>query len=109
AEAAGRPSRPVAQTFPFLGLLRLAPREQRPHVGETPDHGGGRDHSRRHQVGAGAATLAAAEVAVGGRSAALARRHHVAINADAHGATRLHPFEPGRAEYAVEAFLFRLA
>src|SRR4029079_1824186 len=63
----------------------------------------------RHQMSAGAGTLPAAEVAVRGRGAALACGHDVAVDADAHGADRLDPFEPGFAENPVEAFLLRLA
>ncbi len=55
-----------------------------------------------------AGALPAAEIAVGGRGAALAGRHDVAVDADAHRAAGLRPFKAGVAEDAVEAFLFRL-
>ena len=42
-----------------------------PHVGDPAGEGGG--HGRRHQVGAAEATLAPFEIAVRGRSAALAQ------------------------------------
>ena len=53
-------------------------------------------------------TLPAAEIAVRRRGAALAGRHDVAVDADAHRASRLRPFQPGIAKDAVETFLFRL-
>ncbi len=68
-----------------------------------------RDHRGRHQVRARARPLAAAEVAVGGGGAALARRHQVAVDADAHRAAGLAPFEAGVAEDAVETLLLGLA
>src|SRR5262245_4835569 len=56
-----------------------------------------------------ARTLAAAKIAVGSRGAALARGDEIAVDADAHRAARLGPFEPGVAKDAVEAFLLGLA
>src|SRR6476619_2021275 len=50
------------------------------------DGGRGRDE-RRHQVGAAALALAALEVAVGRRGAALARSQLVGVHAQAHPAT----------------------
>src|SRR5262245_7393637 len=87
----------------------LSPDEQRPHVGEPPGHRRRRYHGRRHQMGARARPLPPAEIAVGGRGAAFARRHQIAVDADAHGAARFAPFEAGVAEDAVEPFLLGLA
>src|SRR4051812_39761758 len=74
-----------------------------PDVDEAPlDRGRGR-HLGREQVGAAAASLAALEVAVGGRGAALARAEDVRVHAQAHRAARRAPVEPGGAEHVVEA------
>src|SRR3954468_3092662 len=51
---------------------------------------------------AGAAALAALEVAVRGRRHALARRRDVGVHAQAHRAARAAPVEAGRAEDLVE-------
>ena len=56
------------------------------------DRGGGR-HRRAHQVRAAAGALAAFEVAVAGRGAALARLEPVGVHRQAHRAARLAPFE----------------
>src|SRR5215813_3844259 len=53
-------------------------------------------------MGARARSLPSAEIAVGGRGAAFARRHHIAVDADAHGAAGFAPFEAGVAEDADE-------
>ena len=55
-------------------------------------------------MGAAALALAALEVAVGGRGAALARLEPVGVHGQAHGAARLAPLETGRDEYPVEPF-----
>src|SRR4051812_9271078 len=60
-------------------------------------------------MGARPRTLAADEIAVRGRGAALARRDEVAIHADARRATGMAPFEAGLGEDAVETFRLRLA
>src|SRR3990172_6705414 len=65
------------------------------HVGELAGDRGGCGHGRAHQVRARAFALAADEIAVRGGRATLARRHQVAVDADAHGAAGLAPFEPG--------------
>src|SRR5579884_3375058 len=57
---------------------------------------------RRHQVRAAAASLAALEVAVAGRGAALARRHLVRVHAEEHRAAGGPPLEAGVAENAVQ-------
>src|SRR6202042_480355 len=59
-------------------------------------------------MGARARALPAAEIAVGGRGAAFAGRHYVAVDADAHRVSGVRPFETGIAEDAVETFLFGL-
>ena len=56
-----------------------------------------------------ARSLPAAEIAVGRRGAAFAGWHHIAIDADAHGAARFAPFEAGGPEDAIEPFLLGLA
>src|SRR5437660_7834399 len=55
-------------------------------------------------MGACARPLSPAEIAVGGGGAAFAWRHHVAVDADAHGAAGFPPLEAGVAEDAVEPF-----
>src|SRR3954471_19014925 len=55
-----------------------------------------------------AAALAALEVAVGGRSAALARGEDVRVHAQAHRAARGAPVEAGAAEDLVEALALGL-
>jgi hypothetical protein len=52
--------------------------------------------------------LAAAEIAVRGRGATLARRDEIAIHADAHRATGLAPFESRIAEDTIEPFILGL-
>src|SRR6185437_11977502 len=74
------------------------------HVGEAAGHGGRRGHRWAHEMRAHATPLAADEVAVRGRSDALSRDADVAIDADAHGASGLAPFEAGLAEDLVQAF-----
>src|SRR5688572_31550749 len=63
----------------------------------------GRRHRRADEVRASARTLAALEVAVRGRGAALAGFQAVGVHAQAHRAARLAPLEAGIAEYPVEA------
>src|SRR5215203_4250328 len=59
-------------------------------------------HLGRDEVGAPAAALAALEVAVGCRGAALARLEDVRVHPQAHRAARRAPVEPGGAEHVVE-------
>src|SRR3954466_6764611 len=59
-------------------------------------------HLRGHEVGAPAAALAALEVAVGGRGAALARRQDVRVHAQAHRAAGGAPVEARVAEDLIE-------
>src|SRR5690349_10140473 len=83
--------------------------EQAADVGETAGDRGGRGHRRADEMSAHAGTLAADEVAVGGRGNALARLAGVAVHADAHRAAGLlAPFEAGVAEHLVEALGFGL-
>src|ERR1700692_3803982 len=67
-----------------------------------------RRHRRRHQVGATLKTLAALEIAVRGRGAALFGVELVGIHRQTHRAARLAPVESGLDEDLVEAFGFRL-
>src|SRR3990172_8952598 len=78
------------------------------YVGELAGDGRGGGHGRAHQVRARALALAAYEIAVGGGGAALARRHQFAVDADAHGAAGLAPFEPGALEDGIEPLRLRL-
>src|SRR5215218_2427486 len=73
-----------------------------PDIDEVPLDRRRRGHLRRDQVGAPAAALAALEVAVGGRCAALAGREDVGVHAQAHRAARAAPVEAGGAEDLVE-------
>src|SRR5262249_16897724 len=74
----------------------------------TLDRRGG-GHGRAGEVGAGAGTLATDEVAVGGRYAALPRRHALAVGGDAHRAAGFAPFEAGVLEDAIEPLGLGLA
>src|SRR5258708_26334165 len=60
-----------------------------PHVDEVPGDGGGGGHGRRDEMGAALVALAAFEIAVRGRGAALARIELVGIHGEAHRAARL--------------------
>src|SRR5712671_6960224 len=79
-----------------------------PHIDKATRDGRRCRHRGRHQVGATLVTLPAFEVAVGGRSAALPRLELVGVHGQAHGATRLAPFEACLNEDLVEAFGLRL-
>src|ERR1700675_3728271 len=81
-----------------MSLIPLA------HVDEMPGDRGGGGHRRRHEVGAALVTLAALEIPVGGRGAALAGLELVGIHGEAHRAAGLAPFEAGLEEYFVEPF-----
>src|SRR5580704_16136181 len=80
-----------------------------PHISDGALDRRGRGHRRAGEMGARAGALAADEVAVGGRHAALARWHPLAIGGDAHRAAGLAPFEAGLAEHAVESLGFGFA
>src|SRR5579872_456947 len=77
-----------------------------PHVDEPSGNRGRRRHGWRHQVRAALVTLAAFEVAVRGRSAALARIELVWIHRKAHRAAGLAPLEAGFDEDFVEPLGF---
>src|SRR5690606_599167 len=78
-------------------------------IGEVAGDGRRRCHGRADQVRTPAGALAAFEVAVGGRGAALALAEAILVHAQAHRAARVAPFETGIGEYAVQALGFRLA
>src|SRR2546421_1855007 len=61
-----------------------------------------RRHLGRDEVRAAAAALAALEVSVRGRRAALARSEDVRVHAETHRASGAAPLEPGRAEDLVQ-------
>src|SRR5437879_10423645 len=65
-------------------------------------------HLRAHEMGPAAGALAALEIAVRGRSTALARIEPVRVHAQAHGTAGFPPFEPGVLEDPVEAFVLGL-
>src|ERR1700735_5134300 len=71
--------------------------------------GGRGSHDRAHEMRARPRPLAADEIAVRGGGAALARRHGLAIGAEAERAPGLAPFEARRREDAVEALRLGLA
>ena len=70
-------------------------------IGEVSVHGGGAPIAGDMRC-VRARSLAALEVAVGGRSATLAGLHGVAVHAHAHGAARLDPLESGLLEDPIE-------
>src|SRR3989442_10486700 len=73
------------------------------HIHEASlDRGGGR-HGGTHKVPSPAAALAAFEIAVRRRRAALTGTKHVGIHPDTHPATGVSPLEPGLAEDAVQS------
>src|SRR3981189_2093494 len=78
------------------------------NVDELAGDRGGGGHRGRHQMGAALVALAALEIAVRGRGAALARLELVRVHGEAHGATGLAPFEAGGDEDLVETFRFGL-
>src|SRR6516225_2316476 len=75
-------------------------------IHEVAGDGGSCGHEGADEMRATVLALAPLEVAVRGGSAALVRRQHVGVHADAHAAARITPFEAGLAENFVEAFLF---
>src|SRR5882672_3099490 len=72
-------------------------------------NGGGRGHRRAGEMGAPARSLAADEVAVRRRDAALSRRDGVAVDREAHRAAGLAPFEARLLEDAVDTLGLGLA
>src|SRR5229473_8288806 len=77
-------------------------------VDEVTGDGGGCGHQRADQVRAAVFALAALEIAVGGAGAALVRRQHVGVHADAHAAAGIAPLETGGGEYLVQALFLGL-
>ena len=75
-----------------------------PGVATWPRIAGSGGDRGRYEMGSTAATLAAFEVAVAGRRAALARSELVGIHGEAHRAAGLAPVEAGLDEDLVEAF-----
>src|SRR5882757_7819914 len=71
----------------------ISPLLDRPDVGDAAGDRGGRGHRGAREMRAPARSLAADEIAVGGRHTALARRDGVAVDGQAHRAARLAPFE----------------
>src|SRR5258708_18237876 len=74
-----------------------------PHIDELAGDRGCRRHGRRHQMRAAFIALAALEIAVRGRGAALAGLEFVGIHGEAHRAAGLAPVEAGLDEYLVQA------
>src|SRR5713226_3119318 len=73
-----------------------------PHIDELAGYRGCRRHGRRHQMRAAFIALAALEITVRGRGAALAGLELVGVHGEAHRAARLAPLEARREEDAVE-------
>src|SRR3989338_9237551 len=61
------------------------------HIDKMPGNRGGRRHLRVHQMGAPARPPPPLEIAVGSRSATLARREPVVVHRQTHRATRIAP------------------
>src|SRR5271168_1231086 len=78
------------------------------HVDEVAGDGRGGSHDRAYEVRAAVFALASLEIAVAGAGAALVRRQHVGVHADAHAATGVAPLKTGFAEDFVQAFFFGL-
>src|SRR5262245_31718235 len=96
---------PVRRTnFSIISSLR----HEFADIGEMAVDGSRGGHRRTDEVRAPAITLAAFEVAVRGRGAALAGLQAVVVHGETHRAARLAPFEAGLAEDAVEPFLLGL-
>src|SRR6266446_10706978 len=79
-----------------------------PDIDKMPGDRGCRRHCRRDQMGAALESLAALEIAIRGRGAALFGFQLVGVHRKAHRAARLAPFEAGLDEDLVEAFGFGL-
>src|ERR1044071_9148828 len=77
------------------------------HVREVSGDRRGGGHRWAHEVRAAALALAAFEVTVARRGAALAWRERVRVHAEAHRTACLTPLETGRAENLVEALGLR--
>src|SRR6267142_763952 len=83
--------RPSAR-FLYCGDVEVA------DVYEVAGYGGCGGHYGAYQVSAAVFALAALEIAIGGAGAALVRRQHVGIHADAHAAAGIAPLEAGGGE-----------
>src|SRR5438132_14105566 len=88
---------PVSVVKGFAMLM-----SESPHVGDRACDRGRHRHGRARQMGAGARTLAADEIAVGGRDRPLPRGHGFTVGGQAHRASRLAPFEAGVGEDPIE-------
>src|SRR3546814_1174886 len=77
------------------------------YIGKTARHRRRRRHGGRQQMRPRPRPLPADEIAVGGRGAALLRRHLVGVHREAHRAARLAPFKARFNEDTVQPFLFR--
>src|SRR5262245_60423327 len=113
ARFAGQSRVPSVLSGPGPGTVpRTCPKEtsfELPHVREAARDRGRGGHLRRHEVRPPAGALAALEVPVGRRRAALARREDVRVHAEAHRAPGLAPLEARAREDTVEPLLLRLA
>src|SRR5215471_11568293 len=78
------------------------------HVDEMSGDRGRGSHRRTDEMGAPAGTLPALEVAIRGRSTALARSQSILVHSEAHRASRLAPFEASGGEDAVETLALGL-
>ena len=105
-------SRSIGATRPLCtrngSMSRSFSVRQPAHVDEVAFDRRGRRHRRADQVGAAAGALAAFEVAVAGRGAALAGLEPVGVHRQAHRAAGLAPLEAGALEDLVEAFALGL-
>src|SRR5690554_3720400 len=87
----------------------LGSAEQLARVRDGAFHRGRRGGDRAREDRARAGALPALEVAVARADRKLARRHDVAVHADAHRAARLAPFAARRADDLVEPFRLGVA
>src|SRR5436305_2094751 len=87
--------RPLTRRFQNASLSKQAALTPLPYIDKMPGDRRGCCHRRRHQVGAALKSLAALEIAVRGRGAALFRRQLVGVHGEAHRAARLAPFKTG--------------
>src|SRR5207244_546069 len=85
---------------------RCAPPRPGADVHDTTGERGRRRHGRAHEVRAPPASLAALEVAVRRRGAALAALQHVGVHAEAHRAPGVAPLESRLAEHPVQPLAF---
>src|SRR5258708_3775416 len=100
-------ARSSGATRPF-STVNLSISSPPANVDEVPGDRRRRSHLRAHEVRPAAGALAALEIAVRSRSAALARLEPVCVHAQAHGAAGFAPLETGVLEDPVKAFVLRL-